>query len=211
MTRFAEKIVRLFRKVYVENLMTYIVATIALVWIGDLLLGNRELSGYLAFDRDLILSGQVWRAVTFLFIPSTTSPVWIIFSLYFYYAIGSALEHSWGSSGLTAYYFTAALLTIAAGFITGYATNVFLNYSLFFAFAALYGNTQFMLFFLIPIKAKWLAWLDAVYMLGMFVMGGISIKAGVAAALIAVALFFGGDFIGRIKNKIRHREFLRKQ
>ncbi len=87
----------------------------------------------------------------------------IAFSLYFYYLIGTALEREWGSFWFDVYYFCGAIGTVIAGFITGSATNYYLNMSLFFAFAALYPNFQVLLFFFIPIKIKWLAYVDAAF------------------------------------------------
>ncbi|MGN0643092.1 MAG: hypothetical protein ACI4JJ_08080 [Huintestinicola sp.] len=210
MTKLAELITKLFRRHHVENIMAYITATMAIIWAGDFLLGDNSLSAFLSFDRSLILQGQVWRAVTFLFIPPKASLIWIIFSLYIYYAIGSAVEKTWGSRDFNAYFFTGALLTIAAGFITGYAVNDFLYYSFFFAFAAIYGEAQFLLFFLIPVKAKWLAAFDAVYMLFILLTAHVSYKASVLAALLTFGLFFGGSFFRRIKNKWTHRDFYRE-
>lgn len=55
------------------------------------------------------MAGQVWRVVTFLFVPPSTSVIWVIFGLYFYYMIGSTLENQWGAFGFTVYYLIGAL------------------------------------------------------------------------------------------------------
>ena len=39
----------------------------------------------------------------------------------------------------------------------------YLILSMFFLFAFMFQDAQFMLYFAIPIKGKWLAWIDAAY------------------------------------------------
>ena len=88
---FSYKVKRFFRNFEIENLMTYIAASMAIVFVGDMLT-NGLMSSYLSFSRSAILEGQVWRLLTFLFIPQTNSVVWIIFSVYFYYITGKETE-----------------------------------------------------------------------------------------------------------------------
>lgn len=196
----------------IENLMIYIVIGMAIVFASDFLLLPQigvSLSSLLAFDRAAIFSGQIWRIVTFIFIPPDSSMLFILFSLYFYWLIGGGLESAWGAFKFNIYYLVGILGTIIAGMLTGYATNYYLNMSLFFAFAALYPDFQVLLFFILPIRIKWLALLDALYFLISFIFAG---PGGKIALLVAVAnflLFFGGEFISRIKAFIRKRKFNR--
>ena len=123
----------------IENLMIYIVIGMAIVFASDFLLLPQigvSLSSLLAFDRAAILSGQIWRIVTFIFIPPDSSMLFILFSLYFYWLTGGGLESAWGAFKFNIYYLVGILGTIIAGMLTGYATNYYLNMSLFFAFAA---------------------------------------------------------------------------
>lgn len=100
---FSYKVKRFFRNFEIENLMTYIAASMAIVFVGDMLT-NGLMSSYLSFSRSAILEGQVWRLLTFLFIPQTNSVVWIIFSVYFYYITGKETEMAWGAHNLTMYF-----------------------------------------------------------------------------------------------------------
>ena len=118
----------------------------------------------------MILKGQVWRLVTFIIEPPDTSIIFIIFSLYLYYMIGSSLERTWGSFRFNVYFFMGMILHIIAAFLIYIIWGIdfplntyYLNMSLFLAFAATYPDMQLMLFFIIPIKIKWLAIIDAVY------------------------------------------------
>lgn len=213
------KIKRFFRNFAIDNLMTYIVASMALVFVGDLLT-DYMISGYLVFSRAAILHGEIWRAVTFLFIPQTDSMLWILFSLYFYYFIGKSVENGWGSHNLTLYFLTGYAMLLAIGFTTGYTDASYLYFSLFLVFAALNPHEQFMMFFVIPVEARWLALIDALYMGWEFIgafklyilpfsrMLALGIQLSVLTGFAVYAIFFGKPFIRRIMNRRKHSDFI---
>lgn len=206
-----DKLERKLRKFAVRNLMLYIIGgMLAAFLIGALLYTTKgiDLISYMSFDRNMILQGQVWRVVTFLFVPEGGS-IFMLISLYLYWMMGSALEREWGTVKFNLFYLCTWLCTVVAGFIVGYTTNMFINMSLFFAFAILYPDLQFMLFFCIPIKAKWLAIIDAVYYLYMFIVGGWYIRAAILACAVALAIFFSGDVIESIRRAKRRADWKR--
>lgn len=213
------KIKRFFRNIAIENLMTYIAASMAIIFVGDLFTDSM-LSSFLSFDRDAILQGQVWRLITFLMLPQTGSPIWIVFSVYFYWFIGRETENQWGSHNLTMYFLTGAVLLIASGFATGYTNASFLYFSLFLVYAHLNHHHQFLMFMVIPIEARWMALIDAVYMLSNFVKAfmlyayaprlAAALQLSVGAAFLTYFIFFGKDHLGGIVNKFRHRDFYRE-
>ena len=208
-----DRLERRFRWLAIPNLMLIIVGAMAIVFIMDFAIGNttgRSLISILSFDRAAIMAGQVWRVVTFLFVPPSTSVIWVIFGLYFYYMIGSTLENQWGAFGFTVYYLIGALGSIISGFIAGSVTNSYLNLSMFFAFALLYPDYQILLFFFIPIKMKYLALLDAVSFIIMFILGSWSTRLAIIVALINLFIFFGPNFIDRIKGIYRSYQWKQK-
>ncbi len=148
----------------IPRLMLYIVIGNLIVFCFDLFSAG-TFSGFLGFHSAAILHGQLWRLVTFVFVPLYSGMGGIFFlalSLYFYYFIGSVLEREWGTTKFTLFYFIGVLFNIAVGFVVGGASMHYVNLSMFFAFATLYPDMQFLLFFVIPVKVKWLAVLDAV-------------------------------------------------
>lgn len=181
-----------FSRYAIENLMMYIVMGMGIVFALDTFMGL-NLYALLMFHWNSILSGQIWRLVTFIFLPPNSSLIFILISLYFYYMLGSTLEYEWGSFKFNIYYLTGMIGTIIAGALTGYATNQFLNMSLFFAFAILYPNYTILLFFIIPIKMKYLAIFNAVMYAFSFIQGSISTKVSIIFSLLNVILFFGGN------------------
>lgn len=190
-----------YGKYAIPNLMLIIVIGMFSVFGADLLFPQAQLSSYLYFNRDLIFQGQVWRILSFMILPPSSSLLFFVFVLYFYYMIGTTLERAWGSFKFNVYYFCGVLGTIVAGLISGYAENSYLNLSLFLAFAALFPQTEVRLFFLIPIKIKYLAYVDAAFLLITLIIGSWSTKASVLASLVNLFIFFGNDFTQFIKLK----------
>lgn len=144
----------------VPNLMLYVVIGNLIVYFFDAF-SKGTFSPMLAFSAQAILHGQLWRLLTFIFVPLESDLLFLALSLYFYYFIGSALEREWGSGKFTLFYLMGVVLNILVGFISGSASMHYVNLSLFFAFATLYPDMQLLLFFIIPIKVKWLAVFDA--------------------------------------------------
>ena len=183
----------------IKELIVYIVGINGLVYFLSYAYPQSEAIGKLALVPNLILQGEVWRLITFIFVPPATSLLWIFFILYFYYIVGIGLEHEWGSFRFNVYYFTGVLATAAAAFITGQgATALYLNLSLFLAFAYIYPDYQILLFFIIPVKIKYLAWLNWAF-IAYTVM--TAQPSGKVAAVVSVAnyfLFFGKDIISNI-------------
>lgn len=198
-----DKLDRKFGRRSIPHMMYFITGVMLAVFVADLLFQG-SVSAMLYFDRGLILQGQVWRIITFIFLPPNSSLIWIFFSLYFYCFIGNGLESAWGSFRFNVFYFVGVLGAIISGFISGYGINHYLNMSLFLAFAAIYPDHQILLFFILPIKIKWLAILDVVYFLIGFIRGPWSTRITIIFALANIFLFFGGDLLRNIKQQTQY-------
>lgn len=148
----------------------FIVIGNVLVYLFRLMDTTGTLYSLLYFDPAAFLHGQVWRIVTFVLVPTTDGIIWLAISLYFYYFIGSTLEREWGPGRFTIYYISGMLLTALYSIVWYLITRQrvmvaahYLNLSLFFAFATLWPEHRVLLFFFIPVKMKWLAWVDAAF------------------------------------------------
>ncbi|MEG1731320.1 MAG: hypothetical protein RRY47_07055, partial [Oscillospiraceae bacterium] len=154
----------------IQNLMLFIVIGNAVVWLFGMMDTNNILMATLAFDAQKIFTGgQIWRLFTFVLVP-TNRGIFLLLELYFYYFIGSTLERQWGPGKFTIYYIGGMLFNILFGTIVWLTTGMrfgisasYINLSMFLAFATLYPDTVVLLFFIIPIKMKWLGILDGVY------------------------------------------------
>lgn len=210
MTQWLERMERKYRRYAIPHLMNYIVMGMGLVFVMDYLLApltGFRLSGFCAFSRAAVTHGQVWRLLTFVFMPPDSSLLWIVFSLYFYWLIGSALENQWGAFKFNVYYLCGIVGAILSGFITGYSTNSYLNLSLFLAFALMFPDYEVLVFFILPVKMKYLALLSSLSIILSFVVGSLSTKVAIAFALLNVILFFGNDAIRSVKNAYRRYQW----
>ncbi len=209
---FLNRLERKFGRFAIKELILYIILLNFLVFLLKLLDKSGTYLNKLVLISELVMKGEVWRLITFIFIPPTTSIIWIIFVLYFYYLIGSGLEHEWGSFKFNVYYFLGMLGTIAGSFISGYGyTGVYLNLSLLFAFAFIYPDFQILLFFFIPVKIKYLVWLDWIFFIYGLIFAPLGDKIAISICIMNYFLFFGGDIFkiavnGR-KSFFRNKDF----
>lgn len=199
--RLLNKLERKFGKYAIKGLMIYIVALNLVVYLMSFIDPTLSYINKLDLIPQLVLKGEIWRLITFIFIPPTFSMIWILFTLYFYYMIGSGLEREWRSFKFNIYYFLGIIGTIIGAFISGFGiTGFYLNLSLFLAFAYIYPNFQILLFFILPVKMKYLAWLDVLFLGWSFFTGSIDMKLAIVAALLNFLIFFGKDIFIYLKN-----------
>ena len=185
----------------IPNLMRVIVIGNVAVYVLMLLTQANDANAlsFLTFNLNALLHGEVWRLVTFVFVPDYTSPFALVISLDFYYWIGSTLERQWGTAKFNLYYISGALLTVLgvvlASLITGnpYLTAAgtgYVNLSMFFAFAFLFPDTTVLLFFILPVRMKWLAYLDgALFAFDIIKAIGAHNWAGVVLPIVALLNF----------------------
>ena len=185
----------------IPNLMRVIVIGNVAVYVLMLLTQANDANAlsFLTFNLNALLHGEVWRLVTFVFVPAYSSPFALLISLYFYYWIGSTLERQWGTAKFNLYYISGTLLTVLgvvlASLITGnpYLTAAgtgYVNLSMFFAFAFLFPDTTVLLFFILPVKMKWLAYLDgALFAFDIIKAIGAHNWAGVVLPIVALLNF----------------------
>ena len=183
----------------ISNLMAYIaIANVALAVLDTFSMGGISLSSMLYFSRDAILHGQVWRLVTFALVPESSGLFYAAVGAYFYYWIGSTLEREWGTAKFNVFYFAGIALNVIYGMVFGYASMHYVNLSLFFAFATLFGDMQVLFFFIIPLKVKWLAWVDAALFAWSFLsnllVGNYLLAFLPVVAILNYFIFFWQDF-----------------
>ena len=194
---------RRLRRYTIADLMKYIAIGQGLVYILMFVwptLGN-TLYASIVLTRSALLRGQIWRLITFVFVPPASSPIFVLFALYFYYMVGVALERRWGKVRFNLYYGVGMVCAWIACLLTGYATNTYLNLSLFFAYAAMYPDVEVLLFMILPVKMKVLALIDAALYTWQFIVGGASTRVTILLCLANVFLFLGGDIIGTIRRE----------
>ena len=166
----------------------------------------------LMLDPDKIRHGEVWRLVTYIFIPQSLHPLWVIFALWFLWWVGEGLERAWGSFRLTFYILVGMIGTTAAAFFFGTNfSNLMLLTSLFLAFAHFYPEEIIYVLFILPVRIKWLAWALAAILIVGFVLKPMSYRMALAASLANYLIFFGPEFFSRAKQRrevsVRRKRF----
>jgi hypothetical protein len=167
-----------------------------------------DLAGDFTLDRAGLLRGEVWRLATFLLLPPSLGrgPLDLIFALFvllFFYTVLTSLEAEWGPVRLWTYYLIGALGTVAGALLTGSANNAYLNLSLLLAFATVFPDYEILLFFILPVKMKWLGLLDAAFLVYAFITGGAPSRAAIAMAFLNYSLFFGAHLVDLLRGKAR--------
>ncbi len=187
----------------IPNLMLYITVGSAIVYLLSQVDKSSTLYYALCFDKALILQGQVWRLITYVFTYSGSNILLTLIGLLCYFSLGKAVENSWGTFRFNLFYFTGILLMdVFCMVFDGWADISYLNLSLLLAYATLYPNAQFLLFFIIPVKAWILALFYLVVTLyNVFILTYMGMIPYNLFPLISIAnyfLFFGKDVVNVI-------------
>lgn len=174
--------------------------------------------GILTLEPAYILRGQIWRLFSWVFIPPSNNLLFAIIMLSCYYFIGNSLERTWGAFRYNVYFFGGLIFTIIGAFavyflyggvLLGSLFNTsYINYTLLLAFAVTYPELQFMIYFIIPVKAKWIGMLDAVFIIVMFIQSSWGGRVAVLSSLLNFMIFF---FSTRNYRRISPIEIKRKQ
>ncbi len=190
---------RKFRRHGIPNITVYLI-------LGQVLFFVFAMSGRFMLERVVLIpssvvAGEWWRLITFLFIPPLTNPIFAFFAWYLFYLMGTALEGHWGAFRYNLFLLIGYLVTVAVSFLFPYypATNIFIGGSVFLAFAYLYPDFQLYIFFILPVKIKWLAlitWIGYAYQI---LVGSWSTRLLVLASISNYLLFFGRDIYLSVK------------
>lgn len=203
----------------IPNLMYCIIAGNVLVFLLDRFSGG-SLSLLLDFYPSAILQGQIWRLVTFIFVPETYQLLWFIVSMFFYAFLGPFMEREWGTAKFSLFYFCGILWSVLFGFLSYLISGVrlptasmyYVNLSLFLAFATLYPDAPLRFYFIIPIRAKWLALLY-VFIMAWDIIGTSTVMLplvlavrlpSILASLVNYVLFFW-TYLSPFLFRVRHQ------
>ena len=219
--KFIDKLERKFGRFGIPNLTIYMIVCYVIGYA--LLIVNPGILNWLSLEPAYILRGQVWRLVTWvLYPPSTSGVLWFAIAvLFFYYPIGTSLERTIGTFKYTLYILSGVIFTILGAFILYFLLggnvlvgNVFSTYyislSTFLAYAMCYPDMQVLLMFIIPVKMKWMAIfyvVIVVYEMIQYIMAGAwyLVIPIVASLLNFIIFYFGTKDFSRYNPKEVHR------
>jgi integral membrane protein DUF1751 len=201
-----DKLERRLGFIAIPGLLRYVAALTAVVFL--LYKWDPRYFALIDLDPNAVLHGEIWRLVTYIFIPQLGSlipaPDWFnaAFSVLFLIWVGDRLEQAWGSFRLTLFFLVGMLGTTIAAFFFGAAfSNAMLMSSIFFAFARFYPDVIIFFAYILPLKVKWIAWGYAAILLWQFLSGSMPLRSAMVVSLANYFLFFGGQII----HEARHR------
>lgn len=217
--KFLQLLEKKFGKYTIRNLMKYVIALYAVGLLIYTFVPTAYI--YLGLDINRVLKGEMWRLITFLIPYVSFGDIFFVFlKAYLFFVIGNALENAWGSFRLNLYFLSAVIFNIIAAFIVYgiFRINILLTSpldiiysSLFFAFAALYPNTQFMIYFIIPVKVKYLAWISgAFYIYNIYILIRSRFYFGIIPIIVSLANFLIFYFASKNYRRISPREIERR-
>ena len=211
MNNWLNKLERRFGRYGIHNLTNILVAGQILVLAIELFV-NSTITLWLGLNRYLLLQGQLWRILTFVFIPfSGGSILSAVLGIYFTWFIGTALEREWGDFRYTVYLLSGILGTVLGCLLTGVTASTYcLSLSLLLAFAMLYPEVQVLLFFVIPIRVKYFGFFAAVMWVFSFLAASLPGKLDYLLAMLNVWLFFGPMAYRSIRAWVRREQWKRK-
>ena len=222
MNHLLNKLERKLGRHAIPNLILWLLAGYAIGF--TLAYTAPEVLSLMTLEPYYILRGQVWRLITWVLMPPDTSLLFAVIMMLFYYQLGQSLERTWGSFRFNVYIFGGILFTVIGAFVlygifyalngipvTGmgaFFTTNYINMSIFLGFAVCYPNMQVYLYFIVPVKMKWLA---VVYG-GLIVFSLIQTNWAGAVAIISSLLNFLVFYVStRDFHRISPKEIHRRQ
>ena len=206
---YIDKLERKFGRFAISNISLLLIICYAFGYMMQFI--NPQFLQWLTLNPAYIFKGQVWRLVTWILIPPSSSNIFfVLLTLYFYYSIGTSLERTWGTFRYNVYLLSGMLFTILGSFILyvyywmhgitpdayGYDiifsmfSTYYVNMSIFLAYAATFPEMRVLLMFIIPIKVKWLGIIYAVILAWNCFSGGMTMWCIIGASLLNFVIFF---------------------
>lgn len=234
MEKLLNKLERKIGRYAIRNLSLFLIIAYAIGYVFTLIsmTGVVSLLDLVVLDPYKIMHGQVWRIFSWVLVPPSNLDFFTIIMLYFYYSIGTTLERTWGAFRYNVYIFSGIIFSVIGAFLlyayyVGYGgmdsasvgsvismafNTYYINLSIFLAFAAVYPDTQVLLFFIVPVKMKWMGILDVVLLAYSFIVGSLSVRVSIVMSLLNfIVFFFGTRNYQRVSPKEikRRRDFAR--
>lgn len=202
MNRWIDKMERKFGRYAIHNLTIFLVAIYAAGYFATLCVPKILL--YFTLEPGLIMQGQIWRLISWMMVPYGGNIFIELLVMYMFYNLGRTLENVWGAFRYNLYILSGIIFNIAgafilyayAGGIVGYGilfSPYYMYMSLFLACAVIMPEMEFLIYFMIPVKIKWLAIFDVVLLVIEAIRGGMAIRIVIVASLLNFILFFLGN------------------
>ena len=218
------KLERKFGRYAIHNLTLYLIGGYIIGFGVYMFVPN--LLNLLTLEPAYILHGQIWRIISWVLIPPSGNIFTTVIMMLFYYSLGTALERTWGAFRYNVYIFSGILFTVIGAFLlylivgvdaVGYGvffSTYYINMSIFLAFAVSYPDMEVLLYFILPIKMKWMALVYAALTIYDLVRGNLFTRIAIIASLLNFIVFFLSSRNVKPympKEQMRQRKFKQEQ
>lgn len=174
---FLNKLDRKIGKYAIPNLINYLLIGYGIGYVLELF--SPDIYAMLQLDPEAVMHGQIWRLFTWILTTPEQLGFFTIFMFLFYYWIGHTLENYWGTFRYNMYMLSGYLIMTLGAMVIYWITflvsgggfgislsmsTYYVNMASFLAFATLFPDVQVYFMMILPIKIKWLAIVDGVYL-----------------------------------------------
>ncbi|MEZ0388021.1 MAG: hypothetical protein ACAI34_13195 [Verrucomicrobium sp.] len=188
-----------FGRFAIPGLVAILAGFEAVVWI--LITLQPGFRGILELEPELVRQGQIWRLITWVFIPSTSSPIWMIFAVFIMFLISSVLDSAWGPFRVNLYILGGVVsVIVGAMFFDSPPTGLVLYTSIFLAFACIVPDYEFMIFFVLPVKVKYLAMISGAILLLTFA-NTPGMRGSIIFSILNFLVAFGPGYFKGMKHR----------
>lgn len=204
MNNLLNKLEKKIGRYAIPNLILWLLAGYAIGYTLMFLAPN--VLSLMTLEPYYILRGQVWRLITWVLMPPDSNLIFAVIMILFYYQLGQSLERTWGTFRFNVYIFGGIIFTIIGAFLLyaltyliygvpavgmgGYFTTNYINMAIFLAFAVCYPNMEVLLYFIIPIKMKWLAVVYGVLIVFSLIQSGWAGRVAIIMSLLNFLVFY---------------------
>ncbi len=212
---FIDKIERKLGKHAIPNLYMYFIVANVLGYLFSLL----GLTDYLYFSVALILKGQVWRLISWIFIWDGGNVIMSFIFLFCVFGWGRYLEACYGSFRMNLYFIGGVLLNAIGGVILYfvgipiYLTSYYILLGMILLLSLSNPDGVANIYFVFPLKMKWLSIIElallAYYVIFYFKQGivvGLVMTPTIILSVLNIFLFFW-----IVKQKVSHKHKRRQK
>lgn len=166
--KLLDRMEKRFGHLAVPNIALYLIV-IQLVIYAAILFGRLDYFG-LQLMPAAVLEGEYWRLISFIISPpylagTVWQSIFLAFFWYIFWMMSGSLESAWGAFRFNLYLLMGVIFSVVCAFLGHFispnpvilVTPMYLYLSVFFAFATLFPNVEFLIYFVLPVKVKWLA------------------------------------------------------
>lgn len=199
--KFLNKLERKIGRFAIPNLPIILVAFFGIGYLISFV--SPEIAMFLTLDPEAIMQGEVWRLISWMMVPpsgaSLITMLLLFFVLYFYYFMGCSLQNVWGAFVFNIYIFAGIIFTDLGvmvaywlGLIPGSVSisTYYLCMSMFLAYATCFPEMRVLLFMIIPIKVKYMGYIDGAFILWTFLVGDLGTKVVIIMLMLNFLIFF---------------------